>query len=560
MVSPLLQALAVCTTTWLLWKAIRRFVVKTDIDNIPGPESPSFLYGHLDQLYDLQGWAFHRGLGEKFGPVVRLRGKFGQDILYTYDPKAMHHIAVKDQDIFEEATWFISVMYNLFGRGLLATLGDHHRRQRKMLNPVFSINHMRHMTPIFYQVCHKLAVAVGDRVVRAQAAVGAAASDEQVSEPAEIDMAIWMGRTALELIGQSGLGYSFDPLTEDASDEFGIVMKELVPVTAQTSGAMQYLPLFDAIVPQRWRRTVAELIPSPPLKRIITMVDIIWRRSRDIYLEKKEALMRGDEAMKQRVGEGKDLMSLLLKANMEASDEEKMPEEELIGQVSTLISAAMDTTSNALSLTLWRLAQNPDVQNKLRQEILGAQDASGGDIPYDDLVSLPYLDAICRETLRLHVPAPLRFRETRKDIMLPLSEPVRGIDGKLLSEILVPKDTTIFVGIEAANTNKALWGEDAYEWKPERWLRPLPETVLDAKIPGVYANLMTFWGGGRACIGFKFSQLEMKVVLAVLISKFTFALPKDKPIYWNLAGIIYPSMDAEGKKPSMIMQVRLAAK
>lgn len=69
---------------------------------------------------------------------------------------------------------------------------------------------------------------------------------------------------------------------------------------------------------------------------------------------------------------------------------------------STLTFAAMDTTSNALSLTLWRLAQHPEVQTKLRQEILDAQDARGGvDVAYDDLVALPYLDAVCRETLRV---------------------------------------------------------------------------------------------------------------------------------------------------------------
>ena len=78
---------------------------------------------------------------------------------------------------------------------------------------------------------------------------------------------------------------------------------------------------------------------------------------------------------------------------------------------------------------------------------------------------------------------------TQQDIILPLSEPVRGIDGQLMHQIHLPKDTAVFVGIAASNTNKALWGEDAYEWKPERWLQPLPDAVLDAKIPGVYANL-----------------------------------------------------------------------
>ncbi|KAI0644414.1 cytochrome P450 [Trametes meyenii] len=560
MMSPLLQALAISVATWILFKTLRRFIVKTDLDNIPGPESPSFLYGHLEQLYDRQGWAFHRGLGEKFGSVVRLRGKFGQDILYTFDPKAMHHIVVKDQDIFEQATWFLRrvMIYYVFGEGLVATLGDHHRRQRKLLNPIFSTNHMRHMTPIFYRVCHRLGSAIESRVRSADSAD--VPGEYTSNKPAEIDIANWMGRTALELIGQAGLGYSFDPLTEDTSDEFATAMKELIPVTSQTSSAKQYIPVFEAIVPWSWRRTVVKLLPSPALKKIIATSDTLWHQSTEIYTQKKEALMSGDEAVKQQVGEGKDLISLLLRVNVEAAQEDKLPEDELIGQVATLTFAAMDTTSNALSLTLWRLAQNVDVQNKLRQEILSAQEAAGGDIAYDDLVSLPYLDAICRETLRLHVPAPLRFRETRKDVMLPLSKPVHGLDGRSIREILVPKGTPVFVGVEAANTNKTYWGADAYEWKPERWLQPLPESVLDAKIPGVYANLMTFWGGGRACIGFKFSQLEMKVVLAVLISKFTFELPRDKQIYWNLTEIVYPSMDTKGECPSMTLQVGLVTK
>lgn len=66
--------------------------------------------------------------------------------------------------------------------------------------------------------------------------------------------------------------------------------------------------------------------------------------------------------------------------------------------------AAVDTTSNALCRTLHLLATHPDVQEKLRKEIMEAYDKNGGqNLSYDDLVSLPYLDAVCRETLRLWV-------------------------------------------------------------------------------------------------------------------------------------------------------------
>ena len=59
----------------------------------------------------------------------------------------------------------------------------------------------------------------------------------------------------------------------------------------------------------------------------------------------------------------------------------------------------------------------------------------------------------------------------------------------MISEIPLPKDTTILVGVMSSNTYKALWGGDAYEWKPERWLAPLPGEVGKANIPGIYANL-----------------------------------------------------------------------
>ena len=82
----------------------------------------------------------------------------------------------------------------------------------------------------------------------------------------------------------------------------------------------------------------------------------------------------------------------------------------------------------------------------------------------------------------------ITFR-SRQDIILPLSTPITGIDGREMHEIIVPKDTKIIVSILNCNRDPALWGSDSYEWKPERWLSPLPDTVTRASIPGVYSNL-----------------------------------------------------------------------
>ena len=78
--------------------------------------------------------------------------------------------------------------------------------------------------------------------------------------------------------------------------------------------------------------------------------------------------------------------------------------------------------------------------------------------------------------------------------MLPLSAPIRGRDGKMLDSIFVPKGTAIGLGTLATNRSKTIWGEDALEWRPDRWLEPLPESVTNAKMPGVYSNLCVFIG------------------------------------------------------------------
>ena len=73
--------------------------------------------------------------------------------------------------------------------------------------------------------------------------------------------------------------------------------------------------------------------------------------------------------------------------------------------------------------------------------------------------------------------------------MLPLSAPVRGRDGTMISTLVVPADTVIIGHFQAINVSKQLWGEDAGEWKPERWLVTLPRALEEARVPGVYSNL-----------------------------------------------------------------------
>ncbi|KAF9011994.1 cytochrome P450 [Cyathus striatus] len=544
MIILLLQVLFLYIFSLVGWRYIRQFIVKSPLENIPGPTPISFLKGNFPQLFDVNGWEFHKDIATRYGSVVKLKALLGENQLYVFDPKAMHHIVVKDQYIYEETDQFIKGNRIIFGEGLLATLGDQHRKQRKILNPVFSIAHMREMIPIFWEVSNKLRDTLVSKVKN-----GAQ----------EIDVTTWMTRTALELVGQSGLGYSFDPLTEHGTPHpYSVAVKQFVPVSFKMLFFRVYaLPKLLNLGTPGFRRWLVDIAPSKTLHKIRDIVNLMHATSLEILQSKRKALEEGDEAVLRQVARGKDIMSILMKANTEASEEDRLSEDEILGQMSALIFAAMDTTSTALSRVMYLLSSHENVQEKLRQEIKEAR-ANHGDLGYDTLISLPYLDAVCRETLRLYPPVSQVSRIARQDIILPLSKPIKGLDGKDIHEIAVPKNTVVHVSILSANRNLDIWGEDAFEWKPERWLAPLPGTVKDAHIPGIYSNLMTFIGGGRACIGFKFSQLEMKVVLAMLLESFKFS-PSNKEIFWAMNGITTPTVvGGDPSVPSLPMKISLA--
>uniref|UniRef100_A0A0W0FSP6 Cytochrome p450 n=1 Tax=Moniliophthora roreri TaxID=221103 RepID=A0A0W0FSP6_MONRR len=565
------QAVLVAAVSYVSWNILKRRSAFLTINKIPGPKPTSWFKVHsiniktgsFFEVFGLDSWNFHEMMREKYGPTSTFSSLFGVSIpsgkkqgyelslalygcgsdystqdkyIYTFDPKAMHHILIKDQYAFEEQPVFILTNKLLFGNGLLSTLGEHHRKQRKMLNPVFSIAHMRDMLPTFNEITLKLRDSISRKVQ---------------DGPQEVEILSWMSRTALELVGQSGLGYSFDPLTdENCAHPYPKALKGLLSLLAVTFWSRTYvLPWLTNFIPARMLRTLSFYWPSSNLHQGRELSDYMWQLSLEIYHEKMQALNQGDQAVVEQIGKGKDIMSVLINENLKASEEDRLDEGELIGQVLpwTLIFAAMDTTSSALARTLLLLAENPSVQTRLREELVQArQDNDGHDLGYDTLVSLPYLDCICRETLRLYPPVPRLMRTTAKDTVLPLSTPVTGTDGSVITEIPVPAHTNVYISILGSNRNTSLWGPDALEWKPERWLEPLPAVVPEARIPGVYSHLMTFNGGGRSCIGFKFSQLEMKVVLAHLIETFEFA-PTGEKVYWQYAAVSNPFVRNGGK-------------
>ena len=58
-----------------------------------------------------------------------------------------------------------------------------------------------------------------------------------------------------------------------------------------------------------------------------------------------------------------------------------------------------------------------------------------------------------------------------------------------MDQVVIPQGTMVIVGVRGSKVNKSVWGEDAEDWNPDRWLSSMPQTIKDARIPGVYSNM-----------------------------------------------------------------------
>jgi len=212
-------------------------------------------------------------------------------------------------------------------------------------------------------------------------------------------------------------------------------------------------------------------------------------------------------------------------------------DDEICNHINTFAFAGSDTTSIGLAWGLLLLAQHPDIQAKLRAEIVrltGAQsteddvnngiESSAGLFALVD--KLPYLENVCREILRVIPPVHSTIRVALKDDLIPVSEPLKYEFGKWKNRerhvdgIRIAKGEFIHIPIESLNMAKHVWGEDAHKFNPDRWddLSPVARSA-----PGLWANLMTFGAGPRSCIGHRFSMMEMKTMMFTLIPAFTFS-------------------------------------
>ncbi|XP_010553918.1 PREDICTED: cytokinin hydroxylase [Tarenaya hassleriana] len=202
---------------------------------------------------------------------------------------------------------------------------------------------------------------------------------------------------------------------------------------------------------------------------------------------------------------GNDLLGLLLNDMDNNKTNNLLNLQIIMDECKTFFFAGHETTTLLLTWTVMLLAGNPTWQDKVRDEVRRVCDRDG--VPsVDHLSKLTMLGMVINESLRLYPPATLLPRMAFEDIKL--------------GDLIVPKGLSIWIPVLAIHHSEDLWGKDANEFNPGRF-------AAKTFGPAGGRHFMPFAAGPRNCIGQSFAMMEAKIILAMLISKFSFTISEN---------------------------------
>jgi len=426
------------------------------------------------------------------------------------DPKALQHILHKSGYNYPKGVEASVTVKIITGESILHTPDGHsHSRHRKVMNPAFSAPQLRSFLPSFRRSAEKLCGMWKDEVLDGK------------PEGAVIAVNKWLARTTLDVIGETAFHFQFGAL-DNSKNEVSEAYENMF------ADSVLNPPLWTTMFRATWRflpTRITDLVgylPTREYKRFWQTRNVIDKVSKVLVEEATE------EAKKVELEKGKrDVMSVLVRANMSENPSLQLSKEEMIAQMSALTLAGHETTANTLTWLLWELSKHPHFQDKAREEIRQkreeiASNEPSADFAMHDLESMPFLQALLKEILRFHPIVYHLLRAAGKDDVIPLSEPLTTATGEVVNEIPVAKGQAIMFSICTYNRLKSVWGEDADEFNPMRFIDGRVEHAVKV---GMYGNLMSFSAGMRGCIGWRFSLIEMQAILVALIENFEFSLP-----------------------------------
>ncbi|XP_049303847.1 probable cytochrome P450 313a4 isoform X1 [Bactrocera dorsalis] len=178
-------------------------------------------------------------------------------------------------------------------------------------------------------------------------------------------------------------------------------------------------------------------------------------------------------------------------------------EKQVVVEGFTMLAASYETSVGAVYTCLLMLAMHPEIQERVFQEIRSVFPNGVITVEYEDLKKLPYLDMFVLEALRLAPPVPFIGRKTFQD-------------SELCPGVILPKGARIIISIYELHRRKEIWGTDSSRFNPDNFL---PENIAK-RHPYSY---MPFSKGSRNCIGFRYVEISLRIILIHAVRSFKFS-------------------------------------
>ncbi|KAI1616337.1 cytochrome P450 [Exophiala viscosa] len=381
------------------------------------------------------------------------------------------------------------------------------KRQRKSLNPAFKFKYIKNLFPRFWFHATQLVRSLEKEIDEANA--------KRSATLPTVDIDGWLMRATLDIIAATGFGVNVNAIQAPDS-----ALATVLPLSNSTSPQASFYMLLGYLLPE-WlylRLPMARRYELDQVVKALHDATMPLIRARKADLSKRTLLGPETEdsdtkSTAQDLAET-DVIATLLRFP------QKLTDQELLAQSASIMLAGQDTTSVATTWALYFMAHHPQIQARLRQEVRSSLPSPGsadGAVDASLVESLPYLAAVCSETLRLFPPVSILRREVVKAGTTILGEHI-------------PIGTHVVTSIWGTHHTRSIWGQDVQAFRPDRFLQHTEDGKAKfdphGGLQGETATycFVPFGAGVRSCIGERFARGEFAILLAALVGKFDWTL------------------------------------
>ncbi|KAL3157249.1 hypothetical protein ABBQ38_001484 [Trebouxia sp. C0009 RCD-2024] len=486
---------------WAVWHRARQ-AVRYDLNRIPGPKGTPV----LGNLASVIGSSYvHRVLAQwtlQYGSIFKWN-LAGRILLVITDPDEVYKLCSKDGQQEKPRFMYKQINPREPYNNILATPDYQEWKYfRKMINPAFSPENIRKAFPKIY-----VAAVKATDVLHKMSRNGAAS----------VDISNLSGRIAAEVALGAFFEIHLGALIYSVDDSGSVKLSEQ--------------PFLKNLKQNQDNTTMAF---TNPLRALMLQVLPWLPQAKEAKIVSTSIEQYEDhlaEVIRQRGRQPDSDTSLwaCLGRLVNYKDGTPLPLPTLAANAGVFFAAGYETTAHAIAWALFELAADPSLQDRVRQELAAAGLAPTPGHPplrhldFSDLSKLKMLDAVVKETLRVHSTAPLgAAREVEQDMM------IKGYR--------IPKGTVLMFPPHAMQLSPCNFSHPSKFW-PDRWTSgvledwdPKGSAYPDATPAGNRRNLSASWNpfstGPRNCIGQALALAELRTVLAVLLANFFFELPK----------------------------------